>query len=255
LRHIDRQTAADSEFAALYQKEASRFENNENVGLFIKNVENVQGDERDIIIFSMVYAKSPDGKLNRQFGWLSQSGGQNRLNVAVSRARKKIYFVSSLLPEEFAVDDLSAQGPKVLRKYMEYSQAVSQSDKNRIAAIFSSESKSAPDYSFGMDEEPKITIVDELCRIFDQKNIAYQKDDSFLTPRYDLAVIKDRQIRLLIETDISAFSNYSEVRERDFYKQIFLKSMNLRVYRIWSPYWYFQKEKIVKDILAFIDKV
>ncbi|MCU0448453.1 MAG: AAA domain-containing protein [Bernardetiaceae bacterium] len=88
--------------------------------LFVKNIENVQGDERDIILFSVGYAPSPSGRLLLQFGSLSQARGENRLNVAVTRARERVVVVSSLLPHQLAVDDTANPGPKMLRAYLQY---------------------------------------------------------------------------------------------------------------------------------------
>lgn len=87
--------------------------------LFVKNIENVQGDERDVIIFSVGYAPNQDGKFIQQFGSLSQKSGENRLNVAVSRAKKKIYLVTSIEPEDIK-PDLSSKGAILLREYLKY---------------------------------------------------------------------------------------------------------------------------------------
>ncbi len=94
--------------------------------LFIKNIENVQGDEKDIIVFSIGYAPDLRGKFNMQFGSLNQEGGENRLNVAVTRAREKIYLVASILPQQLAVEDSVHEGPKLLKKYLEYAWQVSE---------------------------------------------------------------------------------------------------------------------------------
>jgi superfamily I DNA and/or RNA helicase len=69
---------------------------NEDVSLFVKNIENVQGDERDIIIFSIGYAKDINGKFSNSFGPINTKGGKNRINVAISRAKNKIYVVKSI---------------------------------------------------------------------------------------------------------------------------------------------------------------
>nr|WKN36219.1 AAA domain-containing protein [Tunicatimonas sp. TK19036] len=92
---------------------------------FIKNIENVQGDECDIIIFSMAYAPNEQGKVVLQFGSLNAAGGENRLNVAVTRARERIYVVTSLLPEQLNVENTKNQGPKMLKEYLEYAYGVS----------------------------------------------------------------------------------------------------------------------------------
>jgi len=93
--------------------------------LFVKNIENVQGDERDVIIFSVGYAPDAKGKVTAQFGSLNTKGGENRLNVAVTRARERIYVVTSLSPEQLPVDNTANEGPKLLRRYLEFACRVS----------------------------------------------------------------------------------------------------------------------------------
>ncbi|SNS57724.1 AAA domain-containing protein [Ekhidna lutea] len=93
--------------------------------LFVKNIENVQGDERDIIIFSIGYAPDKKGKLKLQFGSLNAAGGENRLNVAVTRAREKVLVVCSILPQLLRTEDTKNEGPKLLKKYLEYAWNVS----------------------------------------------------------------------------------------------------------------------------------
>lgn len=88
--------------------------------LFVKNIENVQGDERDIIIFSIGYTPDKDGKVNAQFGSLNIAGGENRLNVAITRARKKVIVVSSILPEQLDVSTTKNDGPKLLKSYLQF---------------------------------------------------------------------------------------------------------------------------------------
>jgi hypothetical protein len=88
--------------------------------LLIRNIENIQGDERDFVILTLAYSKDPNGKLNNFFGALSQAGGENRLNVAITRARKHIFLVSSLEYSDFEVDGLKNEGPKLLREYLRF---------------------------------------------------------------------------------------------------------------------------------------
>ena len=93
--------------------------------LFVKNIENVQGDERDIIIFSITYAPDKKGKVKLQFGSLNAEGGENRLNVAVTRAREQIIIISSITPHQMNTEGTKNEGPKLLKKYLEYAQKVS----------------------------------------------------------------------------------------------------------------------------------
>ena len=102
--------------------------------LFVKNIENVQGDERDIIIFSIGYAPHQEGaQLKHFFGTLNLEGGENRLNVAVTRAREALYVVSSIWPKELKVEQLSSQGPKLLKAYLQYALEVSEGRYQAVA--------------------------------------------------------------------------------------------------------------------------
>ncbi len=96
--------------------------------LFVKNIENVQGDERDIIVFSTAYAKDDSGKLQLKFGSLNLEGGENRLNVAITRAREKIYLITSLDPSDLKVDSSKNRGPVLLRDYLQYASNVSRKE-------------------------------------------------------------------------------------------------------------------------------
>ena len=87
---------------------------------FVKNIENVQGDERDHIWFSVAYGKNDKGAFLRQFGSLSQSGGENRLNVAVSRARKSIRVFASVMPGDLGDSENLPAGSLLLKHYLAY---------------------------------------------------------------------------------------------------------------------------------------
>jgi hypothetical protein len=94
--------------------------------LIIKNIENIQGDEKDIVIFSIGYAPGKNGVLVHKFGSLNTVRGENRLNVAVTRARERIYIVSSILPHQLVVEDALNEGPKLLKRYLEYAMDISE---------------------------------------------------------------------------------------------------------------------------------
>jgi len=93
--------------------------------LMVKNIENVQGDEKDIIIFSIGYAPDKQGRFQMLFGSLSLPGGENRLNVAVTRAREKVVVVCSFDPSDLRTAHLSNEGPKLLQRYLQYARDVS----------------------------------------------------------------------------------------------------------------------------------
>ena len=139
---MEKQCFADSEFRNLYIREKNRVENGQDVSLFVKNLENVQGDERDIIIFSIAYAPNELGRVNAIFGSLSNEGGENRLNVAITRAKNKIYVVTSIEPEQLKVESSKFLGPKLLKAYLAYVRAVSNGDSEEVKTILDSFSES-----------------------------------------------------------------------------------------------------------------
>ncbi len=93
--------------------------------LIVKNIENIQGDEKDVIFFSIGYAPNKKGKMTANFGSLNGEGGENRLNVAVTRAREQVIVVTSVWPHELKVEDTKNEGPKLLKKYLEYVKSIS----------------------------------------------------------------------------------------------------------------------------------
>lgn len=122
----------DSLFRTAYQEESTRSEEGEDMAVFVKNVENVQGDERDVIIFSTTFGRNGQGTFKRFFGVLGQKGGERRLNVAVTRARQKIVLITSM-PIRDISDMLNTQRKPViprdyLQGYMEYARTMSNGD-------------------------------------------------------------------------------------------------------------------------------
>ena len=99
---LEQRAEEDDAFRLAYAREQSRITRGEDMSVFVKNVENVQGDERDWIIFSTTFGRTAKGQFSRNFGVLGQKGGERRLNVAVTRARRKVVIVSSM-----PIDDVS----------------------------------------------------------------------------------------------------------------------------------------------------
>ena len=129
LEKIEEYAEQNDGFRRALVEEQSRTRDHEDIGFFVKNVENVQGDERDLILFSTTFGLPPKGKFRRNFGVLGQSGGRRRLNVAITRARVKIVLLTSIPVSEVS-DMLSTnRSPEIERDYIQgylaYSEAVS----------------------------------------------------------------------------------------------------------------------------------
>lgn len=132
IERLDARANEDPSFRVAYARELQRSANGEDVGFFVKNVENVQGDERDVIVFSSTFGRNARGVFRRNFGVLGQRGGERRLNVAVTRARNRIVLVTSIPIEE--VSDLLATGNRPIRPrdyfqaYLEYARRMSEGE-------------------------------------------------------------------------------------------------------------------------------
>lgn len=246
---IDAECGKDLQFAAAYRAELARRKDGEDIGLFVKNIENVQGDERDVIIFSIGYAKNENGRLVRRFGWLNQRGGENRLNVAISRARRKIHIVTSFHPSELQVEDAKNEGPRLLKKYLEYAFAVSENDRDsakQILLSFGDESNPGQNISFDSDFENQ--VYDALT----EKGYQVDTQVGIGGYRIDLAIKKDGRYILGIECDGRLYHSSKSARERDYHRQKYLESRGWRIHRIWSPNWWKHPEQEVEKICTMV---
>jgi hypothetical protein len=113
----------DRRFAEHLEAEQARTDDGEFVGLFIKNLENVQGDERDVIIMSVCYGRGPDGKMRMNFGPINQAGGERRLNVIFSRAKQHMMIVSSIVGRD--ITNTHNDGAAHLARFLDYAAAES----------------------------------------------------------------------------------------------------------------------------------
>ncbi|MBI5263861.1 MAG: DUF4011 domain-containing protein [Bradyrhizobium sp.] len=126
---LEEKAETDRAFRDALIRERERVEDGEDMGFFVKNVENVQGDERDIIVFSTTFGRNEQGTFRKNFGALGHVGGERRLNVAVTRAREKVVIVTSMPVSEISDLLTRRSGPRVprdyLQGYLEYARMVS----------------------------------------------------------------------------------------------------------------------------------
>ena len=251
---IDKECSKDHDFRSAITKEKLRTENGEDTSIFIKNLENVQGDERDIVIFSIGYAQNEQGKVYTNFGSLSAEGGENRLNVAVTRARKKVIIVTSIEPEELKVDTAKNLGPKLLQKYLMYARAVSKADTEETAAILAG--LDAPDLN-GPEQITNLTSIEERIKVKLEAS-GYKVDTSLgnSTSKISLAVYDEKLDKYLVgvELDRDAFLSSDSSMERDVYKPRFYESRGWSIMRIWSRDWWLYPGKVIKSIIQEAEK-
>lgn len=200
-------------------------ENPERV--FIKNLENVQGDERDAIFFSIGYGPDAAGKLSMSFGPLNRDGGERRLNVAVTRARKEVVLFSSLKPEQIDLARTRARGVQDLKCYMEYAE-------HGMAAIREAISHD-PSADFDSPFEQQV------CEALSAKGHTVHAQVGCSGYRIDLAVVDPQcpgRYLLGIECDGANYHRSHTARDRDRLREMVLRGLGWDIVRIWSTDWW-----------------
>lgn len=249
---IDQVSLKDKAFAKAVAKEFDRKENGEDIGLFVKNIENVQGDERDIIIFSIGYAENEQGKIIKNFGWLNQRGGENRLNVAISRAKTKVLIITSISPEDLDVANCKNNGPKILKKYLQYAIAVSEQDKetaNRILLSFVDNDNS----QIFINNKPK--IAEKIKK--NLETYGYRVEENIGVGAYtiDMGVNYNGKYLMGIEFDTSLYNVNINNRERDFHRWKYFKLRGWNIYRVWESAWWDDYNAEFSKMLDYLEKL
>jgi very-short-patch-repair endonuclease len=193
---------------------------------FIKNLENVQGDERDTIIFSIGYAKDQNGIMHMNFGPLSKQGGYRRLNVAITRAKYNVKLVGSIKPTDIDLERTNSEGVKMLRQYIEFAIHGPESLQSEL---------SIP--SFAEFDSP---FEEEVYKLLCEAGYKVDTQVGCSGYRIDLAVRNpDLSGRYLIgiECDGATYHSARTARERDRLREEVLKMRGWKIHRIWSTDW------------------
>ena len=198
--------------------------------LFIKNLENVQGDERDIILFSITYGPDAAGKITINFGPLNGEGGHRRLNVAISRAREGIVIFSTLLPEQIDLARVRAAGVRDLKHYLEFAQ------RGPRALV---------EQSMPTGRDPDSPFEAAVLKVLRDKGWVVHPQVGCSGYRLDMGVVDPRapgRYLLGIECDGRAYHSGATARDRDRLRQHVLEGLGWRIHRIWSTDWWLNAE-------------
>ena len=243
IRHMNRvQAGLDRELEAHPELQAF-FDPNQSERFFVKNLERVQGDERDAIIITIGYGKDRAGNLPLRFGPLLSEGGRRRLNVAVTRARQKLTVVSSFSPLDIDLARLrKGSGVELLRDYLQY--AASHGKRLGDAEV-----TDVPMNDFETD------IFDVLAgqglKLIPQLGASRFRIDMVAEHPQ-----KPGQFVLAIECDGASYHSSYTARDRDRLRQQQLENLGWRFHRIWSTDWFTRKEDEVKrTVKAFHEAV
>jgi transcription elongation GreA/GreB family factor/very-short-patch-repair endonuclease len=212
-------------------------------GLIVKNLENVQGDERDAIIISTTFGKPPGTDVVRQnFGPISRQGGWRRLNVLFTRARQSIAIYTSLRPEDIVVDAATPEGTQALRNYLEYA-------RTGVLEV-PAETGLEPDSDF------EVAVIETVRRM----NYEVTPQLGVSGFRIDIAVKHpDHPGSYLaaIECDGAQYHSAQSARDRDRIRQEILESQGWkgRIWRIWSTDWFRQPNQEIARLREFLGQL
>jgi len=209
--------------------------------LFVKNLENVQGDERDVMLFSITFGKDARGRLSLNFGPLNRRGGERRLNVAITRAREKLVVFSSLEPEEIDLARTTATGVRQLRDYLDYAR--------RGASALPSADGAAPAAGGGG------LLEEDVARELAARGHAVDRDVGSSGCRIDLAVrdpARAGRHLLAIECDGESYHSGATARDRDRLRQSVMEGLGWRLHRIWSSDWAARRAQEIARLEAAI---
>lgn len=214
---------------------------------FVKNLENVQGDERDVIFISVGYGRDVHGYMAMRFGPLSNEGGERRLNVLISRAKKRCEVFSSITADDIDLERASGRGVAALKTFLSFAQtgrlATAQASGLEEQSPFEEAVRRAVE-SLGYEVVPQVGIAGFFI---------------------DLAVVdRERQGRYIlgIECDGAAYHSCRSARDRDRLRQAVLEDHGWIIHRIWSTDW-FQRpneqlrkvEEAIKRAKVIVDEV
>jgi primosomal replication protein N'' len=231
----------------------------EETGFFVKNVENVQGDERDIMLFSTTFGRDAQGRFYRRFGALGQVGGERRLNVAITRAKEKVILVTSMPLHEIS-DALATGNPPdkprdYLQLYLDFANKISQGEIN--TAFLSARKLSAYRAASG-EQVAQDGFVRSVAGYLQEQGYpstpATDSDDSF---QLDLAIEHPQTglFALGIECDSPQHFLLAPASAREIWRPSILRQSVGKIHRINSRDWYHDNEQEKVRLLAVVERV
>ncbi len=216
------------------------FDESREERFFVKNLERVQGDERDAIILSIGYGKDARGQLPYRFGPLLSEGGERRLNVAVTRAKRRMTLVSSFAHEDMAAGRSTAKGVELLREYL------------RFAASGGSEVGSA-----SAVDHPLNAFELDVQRVLTERGLVVDAQHGCSGYRIDFVVRHPDQpgrYVLAVECDGAAYHSSPAARDRDRLRQEHLERLGWSFHRIWSTDWFHDSAKAADAVVTAFER-
>jgi predicted DNA-binding WGR domain protein len=239
----------DTSFAALLEAEYVREENDVFCGLFVKNLENVQGDERDIIIMSVCYGHDTNGRMLMNFGPINQRGGEKRLNVIFSRAKHNMAIVSSIRHHDITND--YNDGANSLKNFLHYAEAVSKGDEGTARRVLENLNPLSRKALAPLNKGD--AVVEKLGAALRERGYAVDLNVGQSKFRCDLAVRSNGdslyQLGILVDTD-GHYAN-PNLLDRYLMQPSILRAFGWRFALVLTKDWYHNPD----DVLGRIGKM
>jgi AAA domain/Protein of unknown function (DUF4011)/REase_MTES_1575 len=241
---LERLALSDPAFALLLETEESREDDGQFVGLFVKNLENIQGDERDIIIMSVCYGPGPTGRMVMSFGPINQRGGEKRLNVIFSRAKKHMAIVSSIRSSQ--ITNVHNDGANTLRGFLDYAEALSVGAADRANALLDGVNPLGRRNLVQRSD----SIIPDLAASLRSRGLHVHVDHGRSRFRCDLAVRRGGDVnhRVAVLVDTADRSMLASVEERSIIHPMVLGNFGWRVVHVLTKDWWSQPDLVLRTI-------
>jgi superfamily I DNA and/or RNA helicase len=209
-------------------------------GFFVKNLENVQGDERDVIFFSVGYGYDQQKQMTMNFGPLNKPGGERRLNVAVTRAREKVVLITSIKSSDIS-PDIKAVGVETLRCYLDYAEC----GPETLRKI----EPRKDEFESALNEDVASEIKKMGFDIVPQVGCSGHKIDiGVIDP------INPGNFLLGVECDGTTYKSSSSARDRDRLHEQVLNQLGWRIHHIWSPTWVSRRDSEIRRLKEALEQ-
>ncbi|HOQ44600.1 MAG TPA: DUF3320 domain-containing protein [Bryobacteraceae bacterium] len=217
------------------------FEPNRDNAVFVKSLENVQGDERDTMIISVGYGRDQAGGFSMDFGPINRDGGWRRLNVLVTRAKWECIVVASIRASDLAGVNPNIRGAVALRDFLAYA------ERNGELPAEAPVLTNAETNEF--EEAVRAALIDRGLKVDMQVGASrYRIDLAVRDPR------DERRYLLGIECDGATYHSARNTRDRDLLRQLVLQQMGWRIHRVWSTEWFHDRERAIDSILRSVEQ-
>jgi hypothetical protein len=242
----------DAAFSERLEAEFEREDAGQFNGLLVKNLENIQGDERDIIILSVCYGRGPNRKMMMNFGPINQTGGEKRLNVAFSRAKRHMALISSIRHD--AITNDYNEGARCLKNYLQYAAAVSCGDRATAQRVLH-ESLSHLGSSTASAEISVEVVVDQLATALGERGYEVDLNVGQSSFRCHLAVRNPDQseYRAGILVDTADQYNQTDSIEREVMRPKLLEAFGWRIRHVLAKDWLTDQGAVLTDLAHFIE--